>query len=77
MKKIDGVIVIRCLIAALFAALAVTSFAAGRTIGGVLFAALAIANVALLVTVQRRRAALRRRFPRWGGDGPRRWRDVA
>jgi O-antigen/teichoic acid export membrane protein len=78
MQKFGGVAVIRGIMVLLFAALAATSIASGRVVGGVLFGALAVANVALVVTMHRRRRDLRRRFPQWSGGGPgRSWRDVA
>jgi hypothetical protein len=64
--------VIRGLIAVLLAALGVVQLASGRVVIGVLFIALAIANVALLVTMRRRRADLVRRYPRLAEDAGRR-----
>jgi len=56
MRPGNTIVVIRSVIAAVFVALAVANFVGGRVIFGVLFAALAVMNVAMTVYVRRRRA---------------------
>ncbi len=63
MPPTNTILVIRSVIAALFAAIAVANFVAGRIVFGVLFAALAVTNVAITVYVRHRRAQMARRFP--------------
>jgi hypothetical protein len=57
----NTIVVIRSVIAAVFVALAVANFVGGRVVFGVLFAALAVMNVAMTVYVRRRRAQFDRR----------------
>ncbi len=61
MRPGNTIVVIRSFMAALFVALAVANFVGGRVVFGVLFAALAVMNVAMTVYVRRRRAQLDRR----------------
>ena len=61
MRPDNTIVVIRSVIAAVFVALAVANFVGGRVIFGVLFAALAVMNVAMTVYVRRRRAQFDRR----------------
>jgi hypothetical protein len=65
MRPTNTILVIRSVIGALFAALAVANFVTGRVVFGVLFAALAIMNITLTVTISRRRARFARRFGRF------------
>jgi hypothetical protein len=65
MRPMNTILVIRSVIGALFAALAIANFVTGRVLFGVLFAAFAIMNVALTVTISRRRARFARRFGRF------------
>jgi hypothetical protein len=48
----NTIVVIRSVIAAVFVALAVANFVGGRVVFGVLFAALAVMNVAMTVYVR-------------------------
>jgi hypothetical protein len=57
-----SILVIRCLLVALTAALSVALIVRGHLVLGVLLGALACTRVALLVVVRRRRKDLRRRF---------------
>ena len=61
MRPGNTIVVFRSVIAALFVALAVANFVGGRVVFGVLFAALAVMNVAMTVYVRRRRAQFDRR----------------
>ena len=61
MRPGNTIVVIRSFMAALFGALAVANFVGGRVVFGVLFAALAVMNVAMTVYVRRRRAQFDRR----------------
>ena len=61
MRSGNTIVVIRSFMAALFVALAVANFVGGRVVFGVLFAALAVMNVAMTVYVRRRRAQFDRR----------------
>jgi hypothetical protein len=61
MRRGNTIVVIRSVIAAVFVALAVANFVGGRVVFGVLFAALAVMNVAMTVYVRRRRAQFDRR----------------
>jgi hypothetical protein len=61
MRPGNTIVVIRSVIAAVFVALAVANFVGGRVVFGVLFAALAVMNVAMTVYVRRRRAQFDRR----------------
>ncbi|HEY7438239.1 MAG TPA: hypothetical protein VIC35_02480 [Acidimicrobiia bacterium] len=72
MRSTNTVLVIRGVMAALFVALAIVSFAEGADVRGVLLLALGGCSVAMLVAIQRRRRHLRDRFP-----GPRTQRLVA
>ena len=63
MRPGNTIVVIRSFMAALFVALTVANFVGGRVVFGVLFAALAVMNVAMTVYVRRRRAQFARRFP--------------
>jgi hypothetical protein len=63
MRPANTIIVIRSLVGALLAAIAVANFVSGRLVFGVLFAALAIMNVVMTVYISRRRARFARRFP--------------
>jgi hypothetical protein len=69
MRPATTILVIRGVIGALFAALAVANFVTGRIVFGVLFAALAVMNVVMTVTIGRRRARIARRTRRFA-DGP-------
>jgi hypothetical protein len=62
MRPANTIIVIRSVIGALLAALAVANFVSGRVVFGVLFAALAVMNVVMTVYIGRRRARFGRRF---------------
>jgi hypothetical protein len=62
MRKLRTVVVIRSIITALVAALAVVALADGRLVVGALLAALAVANVAMLLTIRRRRRRVRERL---------------
>jgi hypothetical protein len=64
MRNAKWVLIIRSVIAALLLALGVGALAGGRVVGGVLLIGLATANVALTITMRRRRAELLQRFPR-------------
>ena len=66
MRPAYTIIVIRSLVGALLAALAVANFVTGRLVFGVLFAALAVMNVVMTVYISRRRARFAHRFPRLG-----------
>ena len=61
MRPGNTIVVIRSFMAALFVAVAVANFVGGRVVFGVLFAALAVMNVAMTVYVRRRRAQFDRR----------------
>jgi hypothetical protein len=63
MRSTNTILVIRGVMAALFVALAVVSFAQGATVRGVLLLALGACSVAMLFAIQRRRRELRARFP--------------
>jgi O-antigen/teichoic acid export membrane protein len=63
MRRVNTIIVIRSVIAALLVAIAVANFASGRVVFGVLFAALAVMNVVMTGYIRRRRARFARRFP--------------
>lgn len=63
MRPINTIVLIRSIVAALFAGLAIANFVTGRIVFAVLFAGLAVTNVVLTVYVRRRRADLARRFP--------------
>jgi hypothetical protein len=63
MRSTNTVLVIRGVMAALFVALAIVSFAEGADVRGVLLLALGGCSVAMLVAIQRRRRQLRARFP--------------
>ena len=65
MRPATTILVIRSVIGALFAALAVANFLTGRILFGVLFAALAVMNAVMTVTIRRRRARIARRFGRF------------
>jgi hypothetical protein len=70
------VVVIRSVIAAILVVLGIGAIGAGRVGVGVLLIGLAAANVALTITMRRRRAELLRRFPNLatrvqGADGSR------
>ncbi len=62
MRSANTIVIIRSVIAALFATLAVADFANGRILFGVVFAALAVMNVVMTIYF-RRRATFARRFP--------------
>jgi uncharacterized membrane protein (DUF485 family) len=62
MRRANTIIVIRSVIGALLAAIAVANFVSGRIVFGVLFAALAIMNVVMTVYIGRRRAQFSRRL---------------
>jgi O-antigen/teichoic acid export membrane protein len=62
MRKLRTVILIRSIITALVAALAVVALANGRVLVGLLLAALVVANVAMLLTIRRRRRRVRERL---------------
>ena len=64
MVQTKRVIVLRSIIAALLAGLGIASLAAGRIVIGVVEIGLATTNVALTITMRRRRAELLERFPR-------------
>jgi hypothetical protein len=63
MRSTNTILVVRGLMAALFVALAVVSFAEGSTVRGVLLLALGACSVAMLFAIRRRRRELRARFP--------------
>jgi len=63
MKSRSGVLVLRTVVAVLVALLGITALASGRYIAGVLLIGLAACNVAMTLTVRRRRAEMLRRFP--------------
>jgi hypothetical protein len=63
MRPANTIIVIRSVIGALLAAIAVANFVTDRVLFGVLFAALAVMNVVMTVYIGRRRARFTRRFP--------------
>jgi pilus assembly protein TadC len=63
MRSSTTVIVIRSVIAALLVALWIGAISSGRIVVGLLLVGLAAANVALTVTMRRRRRELLRRFP--------------
>ena len=63
MRSSTTVIVIRSVIAALLVALGIAAISSGRIVVGLLLVGLAAANVALTVTMRRRRRELLRRFP--------------
>ncbi len=65
MRPGNTIVIIRSVIGALFAGLAIANFVTGRIVFGVLFAALAVMNVVMTVYVRRRRAQFARRFPRF------------
>ena len=62
MRPATTILIIRSVIGALLAALAVANFVTGSIVFGVLFAALAVMNVVMTVTIGRRRARIGRRF---------------
>ncbi|HMG26870.1 MAG TPA: hypothetical protein VKH36_08670 [Acidimicrobiia bacterium] len=62
MRPANTILVIRSVIGALLAALAVANFVTGRIVFGVLFAALAVMNVVMTVYIARRRARIAPRF---------------
>lgn len=64
MRQVRWVLVLRSIMAALVLALGIASLAAGRIVVGVLLVGLATTNVALTLTMRRRRADLLERFPR-------------
>jgi hypothetical protein len=66
MRSSTTVVVIRSVIAALLVALGIASIGAGRIGVGLLLVGLAAANVAMTVTMRRRRRDLMRRFPNLG-----------
>jgi hypothetical protein len=70
MRPANSIVIIRSVIAALLAALAVANFVTGRFVFGLLFAALAVMNVVMTVTISRRRARIARRFQKFA-DRPR------
>jgi pilus assembly protein TadC len=63
MRQTKWVIVLRSIIAALVLVLGIASLAAGRIVIGVVLIGLAATNVALTITMRRRRAELLERFP--------------
>lgn len=63
MKRSRTIIIIRSVIAALLLCLSIAGFVGGRPVMGLLFLLLAGANVALTVTMHRRRSELAQRFP--------------
>ncbi len=63
MRSANTIVIIRSVIAALLATLAVANFVNGRILFGVVFAALAVMNVVMTMYFRRRRAAFARRFP--------------
>lgn len=69
MKRTRTIIIIRSVIAALLVCISAVSFVAGRPVVGVLFLLLAGANVALSVTMHRRRTEFAQRFPGLAGNG--------
>ena len=64
MRPTNTILIIRSVIAALFGAVGAAKLAGGRIVFGVLFAALAVMNVVMTVTISRRRARVARRFER-------------
>lgn len=77
MQRFGAVAVIRGIMVLLFVGLSVTSITSGRVVAGVLFGALAAANVALVIAMHRRRRGLERRFPQLADRRPGGRRDVA
>ena len=71
MRRATTIIVIRSVIAALLAALAVANFATGRVLFGVLFAALAVTNVVMTVYIARQRVRFAGRFRGFAGRADR------
>jgi pilus assembly protein TadC len=73
MRSGNGVTIIRTVIAVILVALGIGALSSGRVVGGVLLLGLAACNVALTITMRRRRAELQRRFPnfasRMAGQG--------
>ena len=65
MRPANTILVVRSVIAALLAALAVANFATGRIVFGVLFAGLAVMNVVMTVIISRRRSRIAHRFRRF------------
>ena len=63
MRDMRWFLVLRCCMAALLIALGVASLVDGRAFVGVLLLALAAVNIAMTLTIRRRRAALAARFP--------------
>ncbi len=63
MRSSRTIVVIRSVIAALLLCLSIVGFVGGRPVIGLLFLLLAVANVALTVTMHRRRNELEQRFP--------------
>jgi pilus assembly protein TadC len=63
MRQTKWVIVLRSIIAALVLVLGIASLAAGRIVIGIVLIGLAATNVALTITMRRRRAELLERFP--------------
>jgi hypothetical protein len=63
MRQARWVLVLRSIIAALMLTLGVANLTSGRVLIGVLLIGLATMNVALTVTMRRRRAQLLERFP--------------
>jgi uncharacterized membrane protein (DUF485 family) len=71
MRPANTIIVIRSVIGALLAALAIANFVTGRVVFGVLFAALAVMNVVMTVYIGRRRARFARRSRRFADPADR------
>ncbi len=63
MKRSRMIIIIRSVIAALLLCLSIAGFVGGRPVMGLLFLLLAGANVALTLTMHRRRSELAQRLP--------------
>jgi pilus assembly protein TadC len=63
MRSNTTLVVIRSVIAAILVGLGISAISDGRAVVGVLLIGLATANVALTITMRRRRSELMRRFP--------------
>ncbi len=63
MRSSNAITLIRSVVAAILVILGVGALTSGRLAMGVLLVGLAACNIALTVTIRRRRAAFVRRFP--------------
>jgi len=62
--NVNGIVVLRLVVVAIGLLLAGVLIARGNALIGVIIGALALARLALFITVMRRRRAFRERFPR-------------